>query len=531
MRISVQANCATEISFHAKAIYPDPYNDIDLDVYFRAPDGNEARVPAFWAGGHLWKALFAGSEGEYAFETRCSNTADAGLHGQAGTISVTHYRGANPLHVHGRLRVAPDRRHFEHADGTPFFWVGDTWWMGLSARLDWPHGFKALTADRVAKGFNVVQIIAGPYPDMDAWDPRGQNEAGFPFKKDFHGINPAYYDLADLKIGHLVHAGIVPCIVGMWGYYLPQIGVERIKRFWRYLVARYAAYPVVWCLCGEGTMAYYLSATPKEDAALQRQGWTEVMAFVRKTDGFHNLIAIHPTQYGRDQVEDPALMDFEMLQTGHGDLESVAPTAQTVITAAGREPRMPVVNAEVNYEGILGRCWQNIQRLCFYTSVLNGTAGHTYGANGIWQMSTKEQPYGPSPHGRCWGNTPWQEACHLPGSRQIGFGGRFMRRLPWWELERHPEWVEPAWQQSNPYTCTTAGIPGKLRVVYVPLLWDPPLVKSIEPGVTYQAFYFNPCTGDDIPLGPVNPAPDGTWRPPLPPEVHDWLLVMNAGRT
>jgi hypothetical protein len=221
-------------------------------------------------------------------------------------------------------------------------------------------------------------------------------------------------------------------------------------------------------------------------------------------------------------------MDFEMLQTGHGDLETVCPTAETVITAVGREPRMPIVNSEVNYEGILGRCWQNIQRLCFYVSVLNGTAGHTYGANGIWQMSTREQPYGPSPHGRCWGNTPWQDACHLPGSREIGIGGKFIRRFPWWKLERHPEWLEPAWQPSHPYACTTAGIPGKRRVIYVPMLWDPPLVKRIEPGVVYDALYFDPVTGAEIPLGIVAPDAEGNWRPPLPPEVHDWLLVLHA---
>jgi hypothetical protein len=143
-------------------------------------------------------------------------------------------------------------------------------------------------------------------------------------------------------------------------------------------------------------------------------------------------------------------------------------------------------------------------------------------------MSTKERPYGPSPHGRCWGNTPWQEAMQLPGSRQIGFGGQFMRRFPWWNLERHPEWAEPAWDENNPYSCTTVGIPGKFRIVYVPMLWDPPCVKALEPDAHYEALYFNPCTGADIPIGPVVPEADGTWRPPIPPEVHDWLLVLHA---
>ena len=45
-----------------------------------------------------------------------------------------------------------------------------------------------------------------------------------------------------------------------------------MKKHWRYLIARWGAYPVVWCLAGEGTMPYYLSKTPKEDADTQKHG-------------------------------------------------------------------------------------------------------------------------------------------------------------------------------------------------------------------------------------------------------------------
>ena len=70
------------------------------------------------------------------------------------------YRGENPLFQHGPLRVSRNRRYLEHIDGKPFFWLGDTWWMGLTKRLPWPDGFKILTADRVEKGFTVIQIVA-----------------------------------------------------------------------------------------------------------------------------------------------------------------------------------------------------------------------------------------------------------------------------------------------------------------------------------------------------------------------------------
>ena len=90
--------------------------------------------------------------------------------------------------------------------------------MGLTTRLDWPDGSRWLAAARAKKGFSVVQIIAGPYPDMDAWDPRGRNEAGFPFqgrrwggrgggcpqrghqnRSDFESMSPVH-DVLDIPI-------------------------------------------------------------------------------------------------------------------------------------------------------------------------------------------------------------------------------------------------------------------------------------------------------------------------------------------
>ena len=171
------------------------------------------------------------------------------------------------------------------------------------------------------------------------------------------------------------------------------------------------------------------------------------MVYVRSIDPYGNLISIHPTLKGREQVEDPSVMDFEMLQAAHRDIGSVARSIEQVTEAVGAEPVMPVIEAEVNFEGILGRSWQNVQRLNFYHAVMRGTAGHNYGANGIWQMSTAEEPYGRSPHGRSWGDMPWQEAAQLPGSRQVGLGGQFIRRFPWWALEPRPDWIrcEPDW--------------------------------------------------------------------------------------
>ena len=283
----VEANRVAEISLVSERTYQNPFMEVELDAIVTQPDGTQLRVPAFWAGGNRWCFRYASPKpGQVAWRTECSDRTNPKLHAVEGKIEVVAYAGDNPLYRHGSIRVAKDRRHFEHADGTPFFWLGDTWWKGLCKRLTW-EGFQELTADRKAKGFSVVQIVCGVYPDEGLFEPRWENEGGKPYlTRDFSVVNPAYFEYADRRIKHLVEAGIVPAIVGGWGRGdcngMQMAGVAGIKRHWRNLIARYGAYPTVWIIGGE-------SGGPQ---------WTEVARYVRKTDPYHHPATIHPVQLG-----------------------------------------------------------------------------------------------------------------------------------------------------------------------------------------------------------------------------------------
>ncbi len=518
--------------------YQDPFNEVELDVVFR--QGRRSwRVPAFWAGGQRWRVRFSPPvPGAYTSESICTDVANAGLNGQTGAFTARSAKTSNPLLAHGAITVAKGGRHLEHADGTPFFWLGDTWWMGLTKRLAWPAAFKRLAADRVAKGFNVVQIIAGLYPDMPAFDPRGANEAGFPWTRDYARINPAYFDRADRRIAWLVHRGLVPCIVGCWGYFLPWMGVAKLKQHWRYLVARWGAHPVVWCLAGEAAMPYYLAEDKEQAAAHQKDGWTTLAAYVRQTDPFHRPITIHPTDHSRSQVQDAALLDFEMLQTGHSDRYTLPHHVDRVAMCQALQPRMPVLVSEVCYEGIHVACREDVQRHMFWTAVLSGACGHTYGANGIWQVNGRRKPYGPSPHGMAWGDMPWDEAMRLPGSGNLGLAKRFLERFDWWRMEPRPDWITPAWKPDAATNGYCAGVPRQFRIAYFPSFpWGRVAFRGLERGVRYRAFLVNPANNREYPLPPVKPDAHGEWQiqeggghnKPLKlafPLYQDWLVVV-----
>jgi hypothetical protein len=524
-----------EWGYESSRLYEDPFNSVELDVLIRYENGLEWRVPAFWEGGQGWRVRFAPPlNGQYAFETICSDEANESLHGLRGEIQALPYQGEHRLRRHGLLEVSQNQRYFEFSDGTPFYWLGDTWWMGLCKRLSWPDDFQLLAADRKEKGFTLVQIVAGLYPDMPGFDPRGANEAGFPWEEGYARINPAYFDMADLRIRWLVRQELMPCIVGCWGYYLPILGIKKMKRHWRYLVARWGAYPVIWCLAGEACMPYYLSKDKKGDEKLQIEGWTELAQFVRQLDPHQRLITIHPTQVGRDQLLDDSSLDINMLQTGHGGYGSVSNTITRVREQTERNPHMPVVVGEVSYEGILHDSGAEMQRLVYWSAVLSGASGYTYGANGIWQVNARARPYGPSPHGASWGNTPWEDAYRLEGSTQVGLARRLLERYEWWRFEPHPEWTDPSGSPEKIGAPFAAGIPGIVRVIYFYSPTQPwsstTQVCRLEDGLQYQAYFWDPRTGQEYPLGEVKASSDGNWLIPIQPEMKDWVLVLERAQ-
>lgn len=524
--VTVDANRMAEVSFESPKAYADPFGGVTLDAVFTTPDGRLLRVPAFWAGGNAWRVRYSSPlTGTHRFRTECNDTANPALHGVTGEIEVKPYTGTNALFRHGAVRVAEDRRHFAHADGTPFFWLGDTWWMGLAKRLTWPSDFQELARNRRDKGFTVIQIVAGLYPDMPAFDERGLGDGGHPWEKLYASIRPEYFDAADQRIQYLVEEGLTPCIVGAWGYHLAWLGTEKIKQHWRYLIARWGALPVVWCAAGEQAMPWYLSGSKEAETQFLRREWTEVIRFLRATDPFHRLVTTHPRSNARDELLDPTLLDFEMQQTGHGSpTESHAAQA---LTAWNRPPVMPVISGESRYEALEIKPMLHAKeaREAFWAHLLNsGCAGHTYGVNGVWQVNLPDQRFGKSPGGNDWGGTPWREAMNLPGSTQMAHAKKFLLTLPWNQLA-------PA---TNLFTGATSAAATADRRCALAFAAKGQSVSVDLAGLRgpVQARWFDPTSGEVKAIeGSPFPARGSREFTPSGPNAAgdaDWVLVLDA---
>jgi hypothetical protein len=295
----------------------------------------------------------------------------------------------------------------------------------------------------------------------------------------------------------------------------------------------------VWCAAGEALMHYYTASreeeAPEVRLARLRAAWSGIVRHIRALDPFGNPVTIHPTRYGHDQVDDPSLLDLDMLQTGHSGYPTLARTVDLLTESLAHEPRLPVLVSEANYDGIMESSREEMQRFAFWTSMLCGAAGHTYGANGIWQVNTRERPYGRSPHGTSWGNVPWREAYQLPASGQLGMGKRLLERYPWPQFEPHPEWAAPYQDAENRMSVYAAGVPGVVRVLYIPapaswVAWRGQLtIERLEEGIAYHGYYWDPKTGRAYDIGAVEGDEEGRYLLPKPPIFQVWVVVLGRG--
>ncbi len=468
----VPRNAVCELEFIAKQDFDDPWRQLQVDFEFIDPDGTERIVPAFWAGGRSWRVRYSSPlEGTHRYSASVRGERECGLEDVSGEVSVVGYDGVNPLFLHGPPRVGPNRRHLSYADGTPFFWLGDTWWSAMTSRFRWPSTFRAIADDRAKKGFTVVQLVAGLVPEFTPFSPAMASEGGQPWRDGGAGpINPDYYSVPDLKIDYLVSKGIAPCIVGGWGYFAELLGRERVMQHWRYLVARYGAYPVVWCIAGEVDLPVRHDAPladqvpPSEQVAI----WEDASRLVARTDPFRRVRTVHPcpafTYASSEVFSSSELFDLDMLQTGHAGRNSVPRTMQHLRRAVERASA-PVVNGECNYEGIFDSNWQDMQRFLFWSHMLSGAAGHTYGTMAISTFNAKDDPSEPlsrvSIH-------YWEDAINWLGAAHVGVGKSILEALPWWQLSACPQRVDPHAGPDDWFLPYAANLPSGTVVVYVP---------------------------------------------------------------
>ena len=282
-----------DFPLHGAAPCDNPF-DVEASATFVHESGEVlADVPAFHSAPGIWTVRFCPWRlGVWRGRTA---SADADL----DAVELPPVRctpNPNPL-LHGRLRVDPRRsRRFAFEDGTCFVPLGfECDWL-FSLHQSRPDGFREMIDRIVERGFNYV--VTNVYAHTGFSDASGEHVFGPPRLFVFAGtneqpdhsrLNPAFFDDFDAMLACLHAKGIVAhLMIHVQNKHVnwPARRSADDERYWRYVVARYQAWPnVVWDVGKE--CWHFRKEFDSHDYTIERVGR------IRSADAYHHLVTVH----------------------------------------------------------------------------------------------------------------------------------------------------------------------------------------------------------------------------------------------
>jgi hypothetical protein len=439
-------------------------------------------------------------------------------------------RAADPV----RLRVSDNHRFLVHADGKPFFYLGDTAWE-LLHRSTREEADQYL-ADRAKKQFTVIQtVVLGEFDGLTQKNAYGflplvSDDPAKPAVKD--GPNNDYWDHVDYVVDKAESLGLVVGMLPTWGDKWnkkwgagPEVFTpENAEKYGKWIAQRYRDRSIIWILGGD---------RPVENDR-QKQVLRAMAKGLRSVHGGKQLMTFHPTggQSSSTPFHDDAWLDFNMRQNGHG-LEY----ARYAGTRADyeRKPIKPVIDGEPIYEGHpvafnakeFGHSIAADVRRPLYWDLFNGACGHTYGHHSVWQLWKPGRNPVNSPL------MPWTEAIDEPGARQMQFGRRLIESRPILERVPDDELIVPSDPPTNvPGAGTrrmvaTRGNDGSYAMIYVPVGRKFSIRLEKLSGKAIRAWWFDPRTGEANKIGELPKEKTHEFTPPTLGEATDWVLVLD----
>ena len=154
----------------------------------------------------------------------------------------------------GILIVNPEYPYtFKLSEGGPFFWMGETSWCLMSNAVSYSDGtFQQYITKRIQQKFNNINFVLGT-GGLPVGTHNPENEGGNLWISQIQQrINPDFFKWMDKRIAYMdsLQMGIGFYIT--WAQHFAVFTRAEFERFESYLIARYAAFPIVyWVIVGE----------------------------------------------------------------------------------------------------------------------------------------------------------------------------------------------------------------------------------------------------------------------------------------
>ncbi|MGO4541581.1 glycoside hydrolase family 140 protein [Paenibacillus sp. 2TAB19] len=431
----------------------------------------------------------------------------------------------------GKLIVSENGRYLQHADGTTFFWLGDTAWLLLKRTTR----EEALTYlhDRKNKGYNVIQIMLvhdlttpnaygrTPFRDLDLDEPDAEQSAEY----------TSYWSFADEVIGMAEREGLYVALVPVWGsvveYY--RTDAETAERYGDWLGNRYKDRPnVIWLNGGD------IRGSDNTDV------WLKMGRALRKAAPEH-LMTFHP--YGRTQsskwFHNEDWLDFNMFQSGHRSYDQMEETNPDTLvgednwrfvnTDWAKVPAKPTIDGEPSYEDIphglhnldAPRWKADDVRRYAYWAVFAGAFGHTYGHNAVMQFHTEDRGVG------AYGCTrSWTDALNDDGAKQMVHLKHLILSRPF--DERTPDEKAICGDPGFRYDRLFVNLGRSYMMAYTYTGRAITLRLGQFSGKRAAIWWFNPRTGESEFVGEMDNEGTHEFVPPAASAPGtDWVLVLD----
>ncbi|MFW5685415.1 MAG: DUF4038 domain-containing protein [Spirochaetota bacterium] len=566
-----------EVELSCTALLENPYTQVEVWVDLAGPDFAR-RVYGFWDGDNRFVVrLVATRPGSWRW-TSGASVQNVGLDGQSGAFTAVAWSAEeverNPCR-RGFLRATPNGHGFQYADGTPHYYLADTWWATPTFRYPWVDGeqplpewaamsFQELVEHRRAQGYTGVAMLAAfPHwgddgepstivlddgtPVRQAWQRAGSadssegarakemhNEGGRPFAfpgrvpgyervvPDFDRLNPDYFKYMDRKVAYLNEQGMIPFIEvsrrdagPVWKRFYAW--PDSYARFIHYIFARYQAYNVLLSPIHYDYNGYTLPSREYNEPAnlvVDRYGPPPFGTLVGTNSSPSSLVNFG----GPDEAR---WLTFHQIGNWrpHDNYWYLTEIHQAA-------PARPALNGEPYYPGFPDNDppapSETAARYCrsgIYGSLLSGgLAGYIYGAEGMWGGNVEpESTY-----------TIWDAARFQSGgqvSHVLTFldvcGGRWSELVPEQNLLVPNQAGDPTGYDGWSYC---AYLPGKKTVLlYFESGAPETIVRSLLPDAAYELRWFDPRRGEWN-AEPVVIETDQTGRAAIParPDEEDW---------
>lgn len=508
----------------------NPFTEAELAAQLIRPDGSRASVDGFCDSedGRLFRVRFMPTaSGAHRYELRFKDRARELTHQGAFTAREGRRQGMVQRDPHHPT-------HFIHAgSGERFFYNSTTAYWLLGFRDD---AVIRESIDRLArlKVNRIRTALSGRTRSGMRWkEPMIVSNEDFQFRLepwpaarpldienpgyDTSRFNLEFFRKAERMLAHARSRDLQVSLIfaldvadkGVDPFGKAGMGGEAEQRYYRYCVARFAAFENVWWdLINEWHLC-------RDEAWVDKMG-----ALVKQWDPCDHLASVHGT--GRFPFGKSPWVDYVMFQSWdeNGAYDFMLKARQEQI-AAGRP--LPIVNEEYGYEDHYPFPWGG--KRVWPARIAETRVRHA------WEMTMAGGYQTTGERANIAGMGGWitgrgnDEMTMFEGYARLR---NFFEALQWWRLAPHSE-LASGESKALPVVENGPAIapvllladPGQLYVAY--LRAGGAATLKLEPG-NYRVDRFNPRTGETRRIASLIQGP--SWTSPAVPDTENWVFTL-----